>query len=78
MGSSKKVEIDWLFEDLDADKPLLAQLEERLYLYALDEEEFQAGLAWLDENIYKNRERRSLLEDTRDIIAPPGPKETIH
>jgi len=36
MGSSKKVEIDWLFEDLDADKPFLEQIEERLYLYALE------------------------------------------
>ena len=81
MGSSEKkdkpYEPWWLSEPLDPDRPMLEQWEEWMMIEP-DEEEFQRQLKWMDENIYKKRDIRSLLEDTRDIISPPGEEDTIH
>ena len=52
----------WLSDPpLDGDRPILAQWEERLM--ELDDNEFKAGLDWLNKNIYQNPEIRSLLEN---------------
>jgi len=76
--SPPKKDPDWVNNPpLDANRSLLEQWEERV-LEAETEEEFQRRLKWLEETAYSSRDRLSLLMDTRDIITPPGPKDTIH
>jgi hypothetical protein len=84
MGSKKKKFPEgympwWETAPLDPNRPMLEQFEEHC-LNETDEEEFQRQLDWLNEKYYKNRDRLSLLEDTRDIISvsTPGEKDTIH
>jgi hypothetical protein len=61
---------------LDADRPLLQQLEERVYL--LPDDEFQEALEWLEENFYRRPEIMSLFEARRPIVRPRRPDETLH
>jgi len=81
MGSKKKPPYMpwWETAPLDPNRPILEQFEEHC-LNEPDEEEFQRQLDWLTENYYMNRDKRSLLEDTRTIISQKIPKreETLH
>lgn len=74
--SPPKKDPDWMNNPpLDANRSLLEQWEERLY-QAESEEEFDRRLKWLEENIYQNRDVRSLLEDTRSLMIRRRPDET--
>jgi len=52
----------WAKEPLDADKPLLPQLEEKC-LQARSQSEFDQGLKWLRKSFYQNPQIRFLLDN---------------
>ena len=58
--------ITWELEPLDADRPFLEQLEEKV-LNAPSEEEFEQGLKWLKRTYYQDSDKMSVLSDRRKL-----------
>lgn len=61
----------WENEPLDAERPFVEQIEEKV-LNAPSEEEFARELEWLEKNYYQDNKKTSVLINRRPVTHLKG------